>query len=335
MRYLIGKQGNAMKDQLGITGLMLVAAGIPLHAETAALHLDGILRVKELSMDQARVVVVSNGGYRHVITEGLAHFSLQIDLQRSYLISFERPGCISKQLLFNTTVPDDCVHEGGFYFPFQVTLEPAMHGERVRFAGPVGYVRFDMDKEDFGYSTDYRIAKDEQLVAQLEEVRSSLAENAQEGSAPLSAVPLTDGAQQQSGPGGNANAMGSTAPTLSQVPPMVHVLETVCNTTINRLLPRMPEVACQIADPALLQPASAIGPTEPAWLRQSEAPEAGAKVVRKQVDAEKLRVVTTVLVEDHGRAEEFKRVASYYGGVTYFCRSSPCSEFTFNQATKP
>jgi hypothetical protein len=53
---------------------------------------------------------------------------LQLDLQQSYLLSIERPGCISKQLVFNTTVPSCCIRAEGYSFPFQVNLEAPPHG---------------------------------------------------------------------------------------------------------------------------------------------------------------------------------------------------------------
>jgi hypothetical protein len=57
-------------------------------------------------MAGAKVILVSDAGEEQVITHGLDRMVLQLDLQQSYLLSIERPGCISKQLVFNTTVPE-------------------------------------------------------------------------------------------------------------------------------------------------------------------------------------------------------------------------------------
>lgn len=265
-----------------------------------------MLLVRGLPLDGARILVVSRNGAPRTITEHLAGFTLDLELHDTYLLSFERPGCIGKQLLFNTEVPAGQAPMD-YRFPFQVTLETAGPGQ-LEYAGPVGYIHFDERNGDFGYSTDYRIAKDSSLAAKLDQARVQFRETAtapvrQPVQAAQQARPVRTGAYEQ------------VAPMTSRVAPKVHVLESSPRPVQGGVGPGRTEVPGGEA-PAL---ASLVPERGQGW--------------RSEVQVDPLRVTTILTRDADGSQVEYRRVVSYYGSITYFRNGRPCSEATYLRET--
>ena len=322
-----------MKRSFGLLALSVFAAG------GAVLHLDGVLGVRRMPMDGARMIIVSTDGSSKVVTEDLSHFTLNLKLQQDYLISFERPGCVSKQLRFNTHVPDDYPVGDGFYFPFQVTLEPPPKGQHFEYAGPVGYVHFDEHINAFGYDTDYRISRDTVLTKQLNLIQSGLDQPKLEApplsmAGPASYMPANAAVSPTEGKKVDSEGEYHTvAATLSKTAPTVHVLDTP---------PAPPSPAPELRAVKEAEPPAPIVP--------EAAPQALAMVVSehvpmvgtmrppedpgmsKEVVSDKLHVITIIRLKDGADTQEYRRVVSYYGGTTYFCNGSACSADQFNRA---
>jgi hypothetical protein len=81
---------------------------------------NGRMKVDGSDMSGTRVVVYKNGVKERTLTSGLAKFSLDLDLQASYILSFEKDGFVAKKLSFNTKVPGDAA--GDAFTPFDFGL---------------------------------------------------------------------------------------------------------------------------------------------------------------------------------------------------------------------
>lgn len=308
--------------------MSVLAFGVP------QLHLDGILIVKGLPLEGSQVIVITRYGEAQVLTGGLAHFTLEMDLQKDYLVSFQRPGCVSKQLRFNTNVPAENLDPEGYRFPFQVTLEPAPEGQHMEYAGPVGYIQFDGKLNDFSYNTDYRILKDDFLAKELERVQANLNSKVRPAStvaptppkdealtASMRKLPPTDAA----GPGRN----DVIASVVSRTPPLVHVVDVPVVPTLPRTSrPGPTDVRPASAAPPVPARSEAVamaGSLEP-W--HSEA----ASGVEKEVQVDSLHVITIIRFQKGTSTDEYRRVVSYYGGTTYFRNGQACSADTFQRS---
>lgn len=293
------------------------------------LRLDGILIVKGAPVEGSQVIVLSKGGEVRVLEEELAHFTFALDLQEDYLISFQREGCVSKQLRFNTHVPVAALRPEGFQFPFQVTLEPPPAGQHMEYAGPVGYIHFDAGLGDFSYSTDYRMLKEDFLAKEMQLARTALRNRTLPALAPQPARPEEEHSRPLPERTDRVRAQAVLAPTVSRVPPMVHVLA-------------MPPPAA----PAAPAPHVPLPPEETVKVaeRRTTGPEAESNQsgfeelalaqgtgFEKEVLADGLRVITIIRKQEGQRIEEFRKVVSYYGGTTYFCRGYACSADTFER----
>ncbi len=133
---------------------------------------NGRLKVDGASLDGARAVVYKDGVKERTITANLAKFTLDLGLNANYVISFEREGCVSKKISFNTQVPPEAVANGFTPFDFAVSLFKQYDDVNiVVFNQPVGVIRYEPNIGDFDYDTDYTKSIQSQLqdvVAQVE-----------------------------------------------------------------------------------------------------------------------------------------------------------------------
>jgi flagellar biosynthesis GTPase FlhF len=110
---------------------------------------------------------MKDGVKERTITVDLNKFSLNLDLNANYIISFEKEGYVSKKLSFNTHAPLEAVSNGFTPFDFAVSLFKQYDDINiVVFNQPVGMIRFDNRAGDFDYDTDYT----KSIQSQLEEV---------------------------------------------------------------------------------------------------------------------------------------------------------------------
>lgn len=315
---------------LGIAAGLCIAA--PLWA--AGLHLDGMLLVQGQSLEGARVIIVGHGKEPLVLTRSLAHFNLELELNSEYLFSFERPGCITKQLRFNTEVPQS---GDDYYFPFQVTLAPPPQGQSFTYAGPVGHIRYDRRLEDFAYDTDYRTVRNEKLEKQVELARLALRDAGMDRSAPVSPVSLLQTGKERRPvrhgdmDGGQSGFFGTRAGTVSQMAPLVHVVEHIQRTT--PALGLIEPHEAMVAETPQMGTVLAAAPP-PKHTTTADGLFAQRKTSRNkttEVLVSKLHVITIVRVHADGQQEEYRRVASYYGGVAYFKNGTPCTEALYRR----
>ena len=140
---------------------------------------NGRMKVDGSDMSGTRVVVYKNGVKERTLTSGLAKFSLDLDLQASYILSFEKDGFVAKKLSFNTKVPGDAV--GNAFTPFDFAVSIFKQYDDVNivvFNQPVGVIRYEAGMGDFDYDTDYTKSIQSQLQQTLAAVEKKQKEEA-------------------------------------------------------------------------------------------------------------------------------------------------------------
>lgn len=127
---------------------------------------NGRMKVEAGDLDGARVVVYKNGVKERTITQNVGKFSLDLDLQQNYILSFEKDGFVSKKIAFNTKVPADAVANSFVPFDFAVSIFKQYDDVNlVVFNQPVGMIRYEQSEGDFDYDTDYTKSIQSQLQA--------------------------------------------------------------------------------------------------------------------------------------------------------------------------
>ena len=132
----------------------------------------GKMRVDGGSVDGCRVVVYRNGEKVRTVTEDLRKFSMPLDLNQNYILSFEKDGFVTKKLSFDTHAPAEAVQKGLMPFDFVVSLFKQYDGvNTVVFNQPVGVIRYSEALGDFDYDTDYT----KSIQSALKEVEDAVA----------------------------------------------------------------------------------------------------------------------------------------------------------------
>ncbi len=318
-------------------------------ASVNVLNIDGIMRVSGMPLEGMRIVVLPQDGEIQVLTRNVFHLNMSLELQTTYLLAFERPGCVTKQLYFDTHVPEEYLERAPFDFPFKVTLEAPPKGRSFEYAGPVGNIHFDERHKDFAYDTDYSLIGSDALVARMREAEERL---------PL----VTMGGERQSGPSRvepmevrtgtsrpGMDAFPVLVPTGLSAPALLHPPGSVDRaSTIARMAPHGTRIARAPVRMELKKvdaPVWRVSPTvrvtrvvsvvaPSSTMNAAKADPAPSLPGRdEQLIVERNRVTTVVRITQDDHTLEYRRVAQRYGAVFYFKNGLNCDALTYERGT--
>ncbi len=140
---------------------------------------NGRMKIEGSDLSGARAVVYKNGVKERSITTNLNKFSLDLELNSNYVVSFEKEGYVAKKVSFNTKAPAEAIANGFTPFDFAVSLFKQYDDINiVVFNQPVGMIRYDDQTGDFDYDTDYTKSIQSQLQQVLAQVEIKQKEEA-------------------------------------------------------------------------------------------------------------------------------------------------------------
>ena len=332
------------------------------------LKTDGIFKVKGADLSVAHITVVPQGAQAFSLPLGTRNFALELPLNDLYLVNFEREGCPTKQVYFDTRVPVE-YHASMFTFPFMVTLDYVYPKPVFTYEGPVGFVRYHHELHDFGYETEYVVKVEEEFRARMEQMTMT-GSDPKIFLAPAAALVVNLPRGELNRPS-RSDAEGTLAPNVREVPRLVHVVDQHLPEThptremIILLSPRASSTGYTPARPVLKSVAVAplaYAPSDrdlpaipvkvertPASLPRASlaqvpdhAAPAGAPSVaiigtrtrKEEVFQEGRRVIIVVrYTATNGTVDELRQVTHAFGGVFYFDNSRSITERDFEALT--
>jgi hypothetical protein len=130
------------------------------------------MKIEDGNFDGVSVVIKNNTtGETHSIA-GSAKLNLNLKINCDYVISFSKPGYITKKISLNTKAPGERAKQGFHEFPFEVNLFKQYDGVNiVVFNQPVGKISYNRLIDDFDYDTDYTKQIQSALKAAEEEIK--------------------------------------------------------------------------------------------------------------------------------------------------------------------
>lgn len=141
-------------------------------------RIEGMVKIEKGNLEGTSVTIEKDGeniGSRNMSSS--SKIELQLDYNSTYVLTFKKPGYVTKKLLFETKAPADRLAEGFELFKFNLVLFKQYEGvNTVVFNQPVGKIYFNGDTDEFGYDTDYTKA----IQAQINEVMKEVAEKQKE-----------------------------------------------------------------------------------------------------------------------------------------------------------
>ncbi len=124
------------------------------------------------NFEQVSVVIKNNTTNESQTIAGEPKLNIVLKLNSDYVLSFSKPGYITKKIALNTTAPADRIKDGFYPFSFEVNLFKQYDGVNiVIFNQPVGKISFNRLIDDFDYDTDYTKQIQSALKAAEEEIK--------------------------------------------------------------------------------------------------------------------------------------------------------------------
>ncbi|MEP7169006.1 MAG: hypothetical protein ABI855_06500 [Bacteroidota bacterium] len=134
-------------------------------------------KVEDSGYDKSFMVMENvNTGEKQTLP-GQSRFSLTLKLNSHYILSFNKPGYITKKIEMNTSAPADRSEQGFYPIEMMVILMKQYEGVNiVVFNQPVAKYKFSKTTDDFDYDTDYT----KQIQSDLKEAEDELAQKKKE-----------------------------------------------------------------------------------------------------------------------------------------------------------
>ncbi len=173
--------------------LLLLLAGVSFSIISFAQTLDvqGKFKIDDGNSEGATITVSKNGSVVNTVAIKGSKFALDLEFNADYVLSFAKPGYITKKIAIDTHAPADMLAD---IEPVEFLLEIFKQYEGVNivvFNQPVGMWRYMDELDGFGYDTDYT----KSILSQIKEVEKQLAEKAKEEQTALAQAKQQQSAQ--------------------------------------------------------------------------------------------------------------------------------------------
>jgi hypothetical protein len=315
---------------------------------------NGRMKVEAGDLSGAKVVVYRNGAKERTVTQDLSKFSMELDMQQNYILSFEKEGFVTKKIAFNTRVPGDAVNNTFVPFDFAVSIFKQYDDVNiVVFNQPVGIIRYEPGSGDFDYDTDYTASIQSQLQEALAAVERKQKEEKAKAAADAKMAAKAEAearkAEEQASKAERARAEAARreAQQKEKEAEAQRIAEEASRA-------RSVERTMKTPPPPVAAPTSNVAkPVEGADQRQrvlptvhvesqptpvgngSDLPPFDEEVVRnEELVVESNRVITVVKLERGGVVTEFRKVYHKWGGTFYFKNGAPCSQLSFDMEAR-
>ena len=113
------------------------------------------LNVHDGDYKNALITITKNGAPFKVIDPDGSTKNIDLDLNADYLITFSKMGYITKQVTYNTKVPDGRSNDPFSKFKCTVDIWPQPEDAIVKFSQPVGMIKYNVETGDFDYDKNY------------------------------------------------------------------------------------------------------------------------------------------------------------------------------------
>lgn len=324
--------------------------------------INGKLKVEGGGLDGCRMVVYKEGVKHRTVSSDLNKFSLELDLNSNYVLSFEKNGFVTKKLSFNTQIPTGAPQSGFTPFEFVVSLFKQYDGmNTVVFNQPVGMIRYDEKLSDFDYDTDYtksiQSALDEAQAAVEEKQKAEAAATAQEAKrkeqeakeqakaaaraakdAEAKAKAQAKAAEKAKEPEKQAKVEQPVQPPTPVSPPPqapvaarrkqekpAHVRKLIRDPVAGSDGRAQTEPRIN-SEPSPVQAAAAHASSEP---RPKFEATPSVRIRHQDVIVEPNQVITVVRMQENDVVTEYRKVIRKYSGTFYFKDGKSCSQHTY------
>lgn len=110
---------------------------------------------KDKPMREYRILIIENDSLFDTVYADLTMpVYIQLDLNKSYMLEFSKPGFLERLVLVDTKVPVGAVNRR-FSYDFEVELPPSYSDTGFHAVRPIARIIYDTKVADFNYDEEY------------------------------------------------------------------------------------------------------------------------------------------------------------------------------------
>ncbi|MBK7295214.1 MAG: hypothetical protein IPI91_00430 [Flavobacteriales bacterium] len=292
-----------MKNTLLIPAILMIALATSTlaHGEGAGnLQLKVDLQIEAILLDEARIILLPENGETTLLENIGTTIDLDLDLGTAYLIEFQRPGCVSRQLMVDTRVPG-ITTVTSFAVLANMKLVVPKRGQDFEFDGPVGYIYFNEVAGAFIYHTDLRVVGEQAMIGRMSTERERFAQSDAVVVLPKRGYIIHPDYEY-----------GTKVTTGMINAPMVHLTtREKSEDQFTQIAEVVPVAAVTLHVPAPVAPIAAVVELTPtATLAVMFDPS-----ITEELTVSRARVIKDVTVSRAGRTSMYRKVTEHYGAV--------------------
>lgn len=111
--------------------------------------------VQQGGMENSLITISKNGSVYRTIDPSKGKYNVELDLGAEFILTFTKPGHITKAVVIDTHVPNGREKEDFAKFTAEVGLEMQPEDQIITYSQPVGKIKYSMVSGDFDYDKDY------------------------------------------------------------------------------------------------------------------------------------------------------------------------------------
>ena len=253
-------------------------------------------------------------------------------LGSSYLIEFQHPGCVSRQLMFDTRVPNGIIFEEDPVFETILNLEMPSEGQQFEFLALWATCITKRLRHHFRFHRDYKMFGEQTMLDRMTQARIDF---------PAVDVPVVlANVGYTTHPG---YEYGDLVLTTESVAPKVHltgaqklddrpqIIDEKKGPIHDQVLEKVEVVFVKERqpEPEIDHPRKEIELPVLAVLDPGTAKCESREVITKS----HLRIIKDLFIVDEGQERQYRKVVHRYGDVHFFCNGSSCSKSMYVIAT--
>lgn len=138
-----------------VTFLLLFGSSFLLKAQAPTFTIKVKFTVQKGGLDNSLITITKNGGTYRVIDPSKGKYPVELELGAEYVMTFTKPGYITKAVMVDTHVPKGRENEEFAKFLAEVELEMQPPDQVITYSQPVGRIKYSNQSSDFDFDNDY------------------------------------------------------------------------------------------------------------------------------------------------------------------------------------
>ena len=111
--------------------------------------------VQQGGLENSLITITKNGAPYRVIDPSKAKYSIDLELGAEYILTFTKPGHITKSVVVDSHVPNGREKEDFGKFSADVGLAMQPEDQEITYSQPVGRIKYSNERGDFDFDKDY------------------------------------------------------------------------------------------------------------------------------------------------------------------------------------